>query len=187
MVRSRFIHVSFLLACCTLMITVIAGSSVSLIAAPAQPQVSLSQAQTYDLHITAGTTINWFNADSVPHRLRAVDGSWETPVIAPGEQINQPFTTAGLSAFLCDFDPAMRGTLVVQSTHAVFVPLVANITTERRSDPVTWGGRVPQTGDAVTIPAGKVALLDVSPPPLQSLLIEGELRFDRQNLDLTVG
>jgi hypothetical protein len=187
MVRSRFIHVSLLLACCTLVIAVIAGSSVSLIAAPTKPQVSLSQAQTYDLHINAGTTINWFNADSVPHRLRAVDGSWETPVIAPGEQINQPFTTAGLSAFLCDFDPAMRGTIVVQSTHAVFVPLVANITAERWSDPATWGGRLPQAGDAVTIPAGKVVLLDVSPPPLQSLLIEGELRFDRQNLNLTVG
>ena len=33
------------------------------------------------------------------------------------------------------------------------------------SDPETWGGDLPQAGEAVTIPAGKRVLLDVSRPP----------------------
>jgi hypothetical protein len=50
----------------------------------------------------------------------------------------------------------------------------------------TWGGTLPRAGDAVTIPAGRRVLLDVSPPNLKSLLIEGELAFDlNQDLNLT--
>lgn len=53
------------------------------------------------------------------------------------------------------------------------------------SAPATWGGIVPRAGDAVIIPAGKHVLLDVSPPPLKSLLIEGQLSFD-PGKDLTL-
>lgn len=52
------------------------------------------------------------------------------------------------------------------------------------SDPATWGGSVPVDDDAVTIPKGKRVLLDVSPPPLASLMINGELIFDDQDLFL---
>jgi hypothetical protein len=53
------------------------------------------------------------------------------------------------------------------------------------SAPATWGGTVPRAGDAVIIPAGRHVLLDVSPPALKSLLIEGQLTFD-PNRDLTL-
>ena len=46
------------------------------------------------------------------------------------------------------------------------------------SDPATWGGdTVPWEGDYVTIPAGQSIALDVSPPPLGLLSIQGSLIF----------
>ena len=52
----------------------------------------------------------------------------------------------------------------------------------RWSDAHTWtGGRVPRAGDTVIIPEGRTVLLDVSPPPLQSITINAAgtvLRFD---------
>jgi hypothetical protein len=54
------------------------------------------------------------------------------------------------------------------------------------SSPATWGGTVPAAGAAVIIPAGQRVVLDVSPPPLKSLTIEGQLAFDpNQDLNLT--
>jgi cell migration-inducing and hyaluronan-binding protein len=53
------------------------------------------------------------------------------------------------------------------------------------SDPKTWGGSVPGEQAAVTIPAGKQVLLDVSPPALKSLLIEGLLACDNRDLALS--
>lgn len=46
----------------------------------------------------------------------------------------------------------------------------------RWSDPATWAPRrVPQEGDGLLIPAGRTVLLDVSPPPLTRLRIDGTL------------
>ena len=48
----------------------------------------------------------------------------------------------------------------------------------RWSDPATWPNRkVPAAGDNVTIPEGKNVVLDVTPPALGGLTIEGKLSF----------
>lgn len=57
----------------------------------------------------------------------------------------------------------------------------------RWSDPSTWGGRVPRAGEHVTIPGGQRIVLDVTPPPLASLTINGALTFGDTDLNLTVG
>jgi cell migration-inducing and hyaluronan-binding protein len=58
----------------------------------------------------------------------------------------------------------------------------------RWSNPATWpGGQVPVAGAAVTIPSDRTVLLDLSPPALASLTIEGALVFDEADLDLTSG
>ena len=60
--------------------------------------------------------------------------------------------------------------------------------TVRWSEPSSWpGGQVPAAGAAVVIPSGSAILLDVSPPPLASLRIEGALVFDERDLELTAG
>src|SRR5690349_4474867 len=57
----------------------------------------------------------------------------------------------------------------------------------RWSDPATWPDRrVPRAGDKVTIAAGKDVVLDVSPPALGSLTIDGKLSFaNNRDLELT--
>src|SRR6188508_2386669 len=57
----------------------------------------------------------------------------------------------------------------------------------RWSDPAAWPDRkVPAAGDKVTIAKGKDVVLDVSPPALGSLTIEGKLSFaDNRDLELT--
>src|SRR5690606_35706948 len=48
----------------------------------------------------------------------------------------------------------------------------------RWSDPATWpSGKVPSANDAVTIDNGMNVILDVSPPALRSLTINGKLSF----------
>jgi cell migration-inducing and hyaluronan-binding protein len=56
----------------------------------------------------------------------------------------------------------------------------------RWSDPATWpDGKLPRAGDKVTIQKGQEVLLDVSPPPLNGLAIEGKLIFsDEKDLEL---
>ena len=57
----------------------------------------------------------------------------------------------------------------------------------RWSDPATWPDRrVPRAGDRVTIAAGQEVILDVSPPALASLSIDGKLTFaNNADLELT--
>ncbi len=60
--------------------------------------------------------------------------------------------------------------------------------TARWSDPATWpDGRVPEAGAAVVVPGGKAVVLDVSPPALASLMVEGTLSFEDRDLQLTAG
>ena len=57
----------------------------------------------------------------------------------------------------------------------------------RWSDAATWPDRrVPRAGDKVTIPEGKHVVLDVTPPALGSLTLEGKLSFaNNRDLELT--
>jgi hypothetical protein len=55
------------------------------------------------------------------------------------------------------------------------------------SNPATWPNRkVPAAGDKVTIERGKEVILDVTPPQLNGLSIDGKLSFsDKADLELT--
>ncbi|HWJ68596.1 MAG TPA: G8 domain-containing protein [Sphingobium sp.] len=64
---------------------------------------------------------------------------------------------------------------------------MAGVKQTRWSDPASWpDGKVPGAGDAATISRDRNILLDVSPPALRSLTINGKLSFaDDRDLDLT--
>ncbi|MEY4641999.1 MAG: hypothetical protein RLZZ227_1993 [Pseudomonadota bacterium] len=55
------------------------------------------------------------------------------------------------------------------------------------SDPATWsGGALPQAGDVVTIGAGMDVVLDISPPTLHGMNLDGKLSFaEDKELELT--
>jgi cell migration-inducing and hyaluronan-binding protein len=59
--------------------------------------------------------------------------------------------------------------------------------TARWSDPTAWpGGKVPREGEAVTIARDMNVVLDVTPPALRSLTVNGRLSFaDERDIDLT--
>src|ERR1700754_3260855 len=74
------------------------------------------------------------------------------------------------------------GAAGAQETHAgMAMPTTGPATTASRSlwsDPKSWpDGKTPREGDAVTIGRDKNIVLDVSPPALRSLTIEGKLSF----------
>jgi len=69
----------------------------------------------------------------------------------------------------------------------VFTAFAAQAQSLRWSDPATWpNSQVPVAGDRVTIASDREVLLDVSPPPLDGLTINGKLVFaDESDLSLT--
>lgn len=77
--------------------------------------------------------------------------------------------------------------LVLVGTSAGATGAAEKAPVARWSDPGTWGGHVPAEGEVVTIPSGKSVLLDVSPPPLAGLRVDGALTFDEQDLELKAG
>src|SRR5262245_4509767 len=66
------------------------------------------------------------------------------------------------------------------------VVAAAQVRQERWSNPATWPDRkVPRAGDTVTIEKGQDVLLDVSPPSLGGLHLEGKLSFsDKADIEL---
>ena len=49
---------------------------------------------------------------------------------------------------------------------------------DRWSDQLVWGGEAPpREGDSIHVPKGQILLVDVSPPPLYMVLVEGTLIF----------
>lgn len=60
------------------------------------------------------------------------------------------------------------------------------VTTFKWSDPASWeSGQVPSVGQTIEIPKGKEILLDVSPPALKGLTINGTLVFADKDINLT--
>src|SRR6188472_3858361 len=81
-------------------------------------------------------------------------------------------------------------TLLVVGAIAVLAPQEGRAQSVRAtnwSDPATWPNKkVPAAGDKVEIASGKEVILDVSPPALNGVTINGKLTFaDKSDLELT--
>jgi len=90
------------------------------------------------------------------------------------------------SSFLAVFVPS----LLLVGVFAVLGPREGRAQTVKQllwSDPATWPDhKVPVAGDKVTIDRGRDVVLDVSPPALHGLTIDGKLSFaDNSDLALT--
>jgi cell migration-inducing and hyaluronan-binding protein len=83
--------------------------------------------------------------------------------------------------------PAFALVSVSAVVEAAQQPGSSAVKATRWSDRATWPGRkVPRAGDKVTIARGKEVILDVSPPALGGVTIEGKLSFaDNADLELT--
>lgn len=64
------------------------------------------------LHVAAGTTVTWFNADSAPHT--ATGKGFDTGTLARGQRKPITFGKPGTYSYVCQFHPFMHGTIVVR-------------------------------------------------------------------------
>ncbi len=83
--------------------------------APAGTSVRMagSRFEPATLTIAPGSTVRWFNDDSLPHTVTATDGSWDSGNLAPGGQFERRFDSPGTYAYLCRYHRGMAGTIVV--------------------------------------------------------------------------
>lgn len=73
-------------------------------------------------------------------------------------------------------------------TESPDVDVTPTVTTLKWSDAASWdSGQVPAAGQTIEIPKGKAVLLDVSPPALEGLVINGTLVFGDADINLTAG
>lgn len=61
--------------------------------------------------VKPGEALEFTNEDQVPHTATAVDGSWDTGLIAPGEKTTITFEAGLGTDYFCRFHPNMRATL----------------------------------------------------------------------------
>lgn len=63
---------------------------------------------------SAPLVVRWTNDDPVEHDAVATDGSWGTPILAPGGSADVRFERPGTYAYLCSVHPFMTASVVVE-------------------------------------------------------------------------
>jgi amicyanin len=68
--------------------------------------------------VSAGTTVTWYNNDTVDHTVTTFSGpaSFDSGVIRPGETFSFTFTEAGTYDYWCTLHPFMEGQVFVSSS-----------------------------------------------------------------------
>lgn len=64
--------------------------------------------------IKAGSAVTWTNAGKLPHRATALDGSWTTGEVAPGQSATVRFDKPGTYTYICTDHPWSYAQLVVE-------------------------------------------------------------------------
>jgi LPXTG-motif cell wall-anchored protein len=64
--------------------------------------------------VRPGDTVTWTNRDGVRHSATAEDGSFDTGLLARGENGEHTFREAGTYQYVCTPHPNMQGTVVVE-------------------------------------------------------------------------
>jgi plastocyanin len=67
------------------------------------------------LEVDAGTTIVWTNRDPLEHTVTALDGSFDSGAIDPGDSWSHTFREPGVFEFTCTPHPFMRGVVIVRA------------------------------------------------------------------------
>lgn len=65
--------------------------------------------------VTVGQTVTWQNSTLMPHTVTAIDGTFNSGVMAGGTSFSVTFTTPGTFLYKCLVHPTMKGTVIVRS------------------------------------------------------------------------
>lgn len=68
------------------------------------------------LYVQNGTTVTWINKDSVTHRVVSNSGLFDSGNLTTGMSYNYTFNSSGSYPYHDLINPAMTGTVVVNST-----------------------------------------------------------------------
>jgi plastocyanin len=71
-----------------------------------------------ELVVAPGTEVTWRNDGEVPHTATAVDGSFDSGLVASGEVFTFRFEAEGTFDYTCILHPGMEGTVVVDPAAA---------------------------------------------------------------------
>lgn len=105
----------------------------------------------------------------MPCSVASVTSTQITCVTSPRTAINP------VSVIVTVGGPSGGGTALYDASKVYFRYI------DRWSAPTTWQyGEIPLDGDTVWVPAGQSVLVDVTPPPLNLVLVEGEMIFDNR-------
>jgi len=63
--------------------------------------------------VSAGDTVDWYNAGAAPHTVTSNTGLFDSGTINPGGRYSYTFDEAGAYPYYCDFHPQMIGVVVV--------------------------------------------------------------------------
>lgn len=102
--------------------------------------------------IAAGDTVVWKNSDTAKHQVVADDGSFQSPLLGPGQTYSHRFFNTGTYAFHGGIHPNLKGSVVVAS-----VTLVES----RRT--ATYGTSLLLSGDISTGKGGEQVTIRAKP------------------------
>jgi len=66
------------------------------------------------LNVPVGTTVLWYNNDSVDHTVTAQDNSFDSGRISPNETFEYTFQQTGTLEYYCMIHPSMVGTVTIE-------------------------------------------------------------------------
>jgi plastocyanin len=84
-------------------------------AAPAGADVSLIDRtfQPASVEVSAGGSVTWTNADTERHTVTALDGTFDSGIMAEGATFSATLDTPGTYDYFCAIHPEMRGSVTV--------------------------------------------------------------------------
>jgi plastocyanin len=105
----------------TLLLPLAALAVLVLGAAPATPastatktvQIKRSAFSPASVTIKTGDTVTWVNSDTQNHQVVSNNGSFVSPILAPGKRYSHRFDAAGTYRYHDGLNPAVKGTVVV--------------------------------------------------------------------------
>jgi plastocyanin len=127
-------------------------------AATHQVQIADSAFGTATLTIRAGDTVTWNNADDRPHTVTSEDGAFDSGNLDEGASFSFTFSEPGTYAYLCEYHPDMRGTIVVEpASSATTAPAAATSPSPATAQP--GAGDQPDTALPMRASIPSVSLL----------------------------
>ena len=70
---------------------------------------------TITVVVGVNNTVVWTNQDNMEHTVTAIDKSFDSGLMQPGQTFTWTFTSPGTYTYYCTIHPWMRGTVIVKS------------------------------------------------------------------------